>query len=224
MDAHWMEYFQVEKEVAYAQFMAKLIPTMETSRILGVRMPKLRTYARRMTRLEQEAYLARLPHTYYEELQLAAILLSTMSCREELKERLSAFLPYIDNWSTCDTLAPGLIRKEPASFEAMVLSFLDASEPYVCRLGISLLMKAYSAEAFLPSYLDRVAAIRREHDHVRMMQAWYFVMQLYWREEVTLPYLIGDQLEPRTRQKVFRKIRESHLFSPEDKARFQELR
>ena len=67
------------KDEDYRAFHAKLIPNIPIEKIIGVRTPALRKYAKEVAKMpEAEAFLRELPHTYYEESNLHGALLSLL--------------------------------------------------------------------------------------------------------------------------------------------------
>lgn len=103
---------------AYRDFTAALIPTVPRERILGIALPKLRELAKEIEgSAAAKEFMAQLPHRFYDEDCLHAALICRIKDYDSCLEALSAFLPYIDNWSTCDTLSPkalGRNRKDLA--------------------------------------------------------------------------------------------------------------
>ena len=72
-----LERLNALAEPGYRDFTAKLLPTVEPERILGVRTPALRALAKELRGTETaEAFLAALPHRYQEENLLHAFLLA----------------------------------------------------------------------------------------------------------------------------------------------------
>ena len=67
---------------AYQRFQSKLVPTIDPTRVLGVRAPALRRYAREMARTREDeawAFMARLPHALYEEDNLHGELIGLLA-------------------------------------------------------------------------------------------------------------------------------------------------
>ena len=174
----------------------------------------------------QEAadFLSALPHETFEENNLHAVLLSGIRDYDALLAALDAFLPFVDNWSTCDTLRPDAVRKHLPEFERVIDGCLASEHPYTVRFGIEMLMAYYLGEAFAPVQLERVAAIRSEHYYVRMMQAWYFATALAKQYESTLPVLEERKLEKWTHNKTIQKACESYRVSEEHKAYLKTLK
>ena len=152
------------------------------------------------------------------------MLLSGIRDYDALLAALEAFLPFVDNWSTCDTLRPDAVRKHLPEFERVIGGCLASEHPYTVRFGIEMLMAYYLGEAFDPMQLERVAAIRSEHYYVRMMQAWYFATALAKQYESTLPVLEERKLEKWTHNKTIQKACESYRVSEERKAYLKTLK
>ncbi len=208
------ERLEALSDAKNADFVASLTPGVPREKILGVRFPALRALAKELRGTpEAAAFLAALPHETFEENNLHAVLLSGVRDYDALIALLDAFLPFVDNWSCCDTLRPAAVRKHPADFERAIDGYLASDRPYTVRFGIGMLMAYYLDEAFDPAQLERVAAIRSEHYYVRMMQAWYFATALAKQYESALPVLEEGKLEKWTHNKTIRKACESFRVS-----------
>ena len=190
------------RDEKYRAFHATLMPGVAWERVIGVRMPALRRYAAALAKTPQAAlFLRELPHTYYEENNLHALLLMREKSFEALMPWLERFLPRIDNWATCDLLKPVCFAKNREK-----------------------LLTHYLREDFSPEYPAWVAAVESDHYYIRMMQAWYFATVLAFRYEEILPYLTEDRLSPWVRQKTIQKAVESFRVPPEHKAELKALR
>lgn len=209
----------------YRAFHMRLVPNVEPARILGVRVPEVRALARSLAGTpEAETFLRELPHEYYEENNLHAFLLERERDYGALIEGLNRFLPFVDNWATCDSLSPALFKKHPDGLPEQALQWMQSDQTYTVRFGIGVLMRYYLDEGFRPEYAERVAAVRSEEYYVRMMVAWYFATALAAREEDVLPYLTGRRLDPWTHRKAIRKAIESNRITPERKQFLRTLR
>ncbi|MBQ8647321.1 MAG: DNA alkylation repair protein [Oscillospiraceae bacterium] len=201
------------------------MPTVPPERVIGVRTPALRALARELRGTpDEEAFLRSLPHAYYEEDNLHGILLSGLSGYEETVAALEEFLPYVDNWATCDLLRPRAFARRPAGLTDRLLGWMESGHPYTVRFGMEMLMCHYLEEGFSPEWPARVAAVQSEHYYVRMMQAWYFATALAKQYEAVLPFLEQRRLEPWTHNKAIQKAIESLRITPEHKAYLRTLR
>lgn len=209
----------------YRAFHMRLVPNVEPARILGVRVPEVRALTRSLAGTpEAETFLRELPHEYYEENNLHAFLLERERDYGALIEGLNRFLPFVDNWATCDSLSPALFKKHPDGLPEQALQWMQSDQTYTVRFGIGVLMRYYLDEGFRPEYAERVAEIRSEEYYVRMMVAWYFATALAAREEDVLPYLTGRRLDPWTHRKAIQKAIESNRITPERKQFLRTLR
>ncbi len=219
------ERLEALSDAKNADFVASLAPDVAREKILGVRFPALRALAKELRGTpEAAAFLAALPHETFEENNLHAVLLSGIRDYDALLAALEAFLPFVDNWSTCDTLRPGAVRKHLPAFERVIGAYLASEHPYTVRFGIEMLMAYYLGEAFDPAQLDKVAAIRSEHYYVRMMQAWYFATALAKQYDSTIRILEERRLERWTHNKTIQKACESYRVSDERKAYLKTLK
>ena len=209
----------------YRDFQAKLIPSLPKESIIGVRTPALRALAKELKGSELAAsFLQELPHAYYDENQLHAILLSASKDYEECRELLERFLPYVDNWATCDILSPKVLRKQPEVTLEAIQRWLGSTHSYTVRFGMEMLMSYYLDALFEPRFLAWVAADRSEEYYVRMMVAWFFATALAKQYEATLPYLEQWLLPEWTHKKTIQKACESYRITAEQKLYLRSLR
>lgn len=209
---------QALKEKEYADFQAKLVPTIEPSTILGIRVPKLRAIAKSYIRDQEcQVFLDSLPHNYYDENMLHAILISEMKDYDKCINRLEAFLPYVDNWAVCDIMSPKLFKRYRGDLMTRIKVWMASEETYTIRFGLGMLMTHFLDEDFRPEYLDMASSIRSDEYYVNMMIAWFFATALAKQWEVSLPYIEDKRLDDWTHKKAIQKARESLRISKEKK-------
>lgn len=209
---------QALKEKEYADFQAKLVPTIEPSTILGIRVPKLRALAKSYIRdQEYQVFLDSLPYNYYDENMLHAILISEMKDYDKCINRLEAFLPYVDNWAVCDIMSPKLFKRYKEDLMTRIKVWVSSEETYTIRFGLGMLMTHFLDEDFRPEYLDMASSIRSDEYYVNMMIAWFFATALAKQWEVSLPYIEDKRLDDWIHKKAIQKARESLRISKEKK-------
>lgn len=213
------------QDVTYQAFQCKLMPTVDPNVVIGVRMPDLRRLTKQLRNTpESQEFLFRLPHTYYEENNLHGLLLCEDADYSHTIEELERFLPYVDNWATCDLLAPKAFRKHPEPLPQQVFQWLQAEHPYTVRFGLGVLLRFYLDDWFQPCYLDWAAQVNWEEYYVKMMVAWYFAEALVKQPEAALPYLLEHRLSPWIHNKTIQKATESFRITPEQKQFLRTLR
>ncbi len=213
------------QDTEYRDFNARLLPTVDPASIIGVRTPELRKLAREIAREPNfDPFTKQLPHEFYEENNLHALLLCQYKDLEQLLAALTDFLPWVDNWATCDILRPKLFAKNQAAIWPAVKAWLDSEHCYTRRFAIGTLMAYYLDDHFEPKYPELVAAVRSEEYYVRMMVAWYFATALAKQWESCLPILTEKRLDVWTHNKTIQKAIESLRITAEQKAFLKTLR
>lgn len=213
------------RDEGYAAFQRRLLPTVAPDRIIGVRTPALRNLAKEMRGTQAaERFLQALPHASFEENQLHAFLLNDIRDFDAALMQVEAFLPYIDNWATCDQLRPRAFAREKDKLLLAIDRFMADERPYVIRFGIEMLMCHFMDEDFEERFLKRVAAIRSEEYYVNMMIAWYFATALTRQYDAALPYMEERRLDTWTHNKAIQKAIESLQISAERKAYLRTLK
>ncbi len=213
-------------EEGYVAFQSKLLPTLPRQSLLGIRAPALRRYARAIAGTEMaEAFLSSLPHQYHDENNLHAALLCLEKDFEKTLERVEQFLPYVDNWATCDMLCPKAFRTNREKLLPHLRRWLESSSTYTVRFALVRLLSQFLEEdAFFPELLQWAAEIEHPDYYVRMAQAWLFSMALAKQYEATIPYFTEEKLSPWLHQKSIQKAVESFQVSRERKAYLKSLR
>ena len=213
------------QDLGYKQFHSKLMPTINPDVIIGVRTPQLRKLAKQIAKsTEVENFMQQLPHYYYEENNLHGFLIESIKNFDACMEALNQFLPYVDNWATCDMMTPKALKKDLPGLYEWVKIWIASEETYTIRFGINILMKYFLDEAFLPEYPEMVASVRSEEYYVKMVVAWYFATALAKQYDFVLPYLTEQRLDTWTHNKTIQKAVESYRITPEQKAYLKTLK
>jgi len=209
----------------YGQFQQKLLPAVAADSIIGVRTPALRQMAKDLLKSDgAAAFLTALPHKFFEENQLQAFMIAGIKDYDLCLSELKAFLPYVDNWATCDQMSPQVFKKHRGALLPEIKIWLQSQHTYTKRFAIKMLMDHFLDEDFDLSYLELVAAIRSEEYYVNMMIAWYFATALAKQYEAALPFIEKKRLAVWTHNKAIQKARESYRVSVAAKAYLQQLK
>lgn len=212
------------KDEKYALFHSRLMPTVDRDRVIGVRIPVLRALAREIEKngLAGE-FMAELPHKYYEENNLHAFLIERISDFSDCITECDRFLPYIDNWATCDSMRPKCFKAHKAELLPRLDKWISSGECYTVRYGIECLMLHYLDGDFKSEYLQRVADIRSEEYYVKMAVAWFFATALTKRYADALPYIEIRRLDPEIHAMTVRKALDSLCIDREKKEYLRSL-
>lgn len=203
---------------SYGDFQSALMPSVPREKIIGVRTPVLRKYAAELAKTPLAAeFLRALPHKYYEEDNLHAFLLEKIKDFDKVIAELDAFLPFVDNWATCDCMNPKALARDKARLAEKAEEWLSSAHTYTIRYGIGTLMRHFLDEDFDVCFLQRVAGIKSEEYYVNMMSAWYFATALAKQYESTLPFLLEKRLCPWVHNKTIQKACESLRITKEQK-------
>lgn len=202
---------------SYKRFQCSLMPTIDPDTVIGVRVPTLRAYAKTLSLSEAEAFSATLPHTYFDENNLHAYLIERITTFDECVAAIDRFLPYVDNWATCDTMRPKVLAKEPVRLFAKCREWIVSDRPFTVRFGLETLMLYGLDENFDPAFLKLAASVKSDEYYVRMMVAWFFATALTKRYDETLPFLLERRLDVWVHNKAIQKACESRLIAPDTK-------
>lgn len=213
------------RDTEYRDFQIKLMPTVASERVIGVRVPLLRRLARELRATETaKGFLCELPHRYYEEDCLHAFLIEYETDVRECIRRLDRFLPYVDNWAVCDMMSPRIFKKHTSEILPKIKEWIDSGKTYTVRYGIGMLMRYYLDEGFDIKFPELVASIRSDEYYVNMMIAWYFATALAKRYDAVLPFIEQKRLDTWVHNKTIQKAIESYRISDEHKAYLKTLK
>lgn len=209
----------------YRDFQAKLIPTLEPQAMIGVRTPVLRAFAKTLYKENDFSdFLNALPHKYFEENQLHAFLISEIKDFDICIEELNRFLPFVDNWATCDQMSPLILKKHREKLLEQIKKWMKSEKTYTVRFAVKMLMQHFLDEEFDCEYPKLIVTIHSEEYYVKMMIAWYFATALAKQYEAILPFLENKSLESWTHNKAIQKALESNRISDERKKYLRTLK
>ncbi|WP_026498079.1 DNA alkylation repair protein [Butyrivibrio sp. WCD2001] len=218
------ELFKLQDE-KYRDFQVKLIPGKDTEVMIGVRTPDLRKYAKQLSKKEDIAdFLTDLPHKYFDEDQIHAFVISEIKDYGKCIEEVERFLPYVDNWATCDQMSPKVFKKNKTELLSYIIKWISSDKTYTIRFGTGMLMQHFLDDDFDKSYPEMVAKIRSDEYYVNMMTAWYFATALAKQYDAILPFIEDKRLEPWTHNKAIQKSVESYRITPEQKEYLKSLK
>lgn len=209
----------------YRAFQSRLVPNVPPERILGVRIPQLRKYAAEIRRgLPAREFIANPRHIYYDENNLHGLLISYEDDYERALKLLDEFLPYVDNWATCDLISPRAIAKHTDRLYTQIEKWLGSSHTYTVRFGIDMLIKYFAADLLTMSQLERVASLPHGDYYIDMAAAWYFATAMIAHTEEVLALLESGRIDEAVRGKTMQKALESYRISDDTKAYLREIR
>ncbi|MEA4890526.1 MAG: DNA alkylation repair protein [Clostridiaceae bacterium] len=213
------------QDLKYRDFTSKLMPTVDKAAVIGVRTPDLRKFAKEFAKMpEAAAYIKVLPHQYYEENNLHGFLIEQIKDYAVCITALDEFLPYVDNWATCDLMSPKVFKKHLPELLEAIKKWLQSSHPYSVRFGIGMLMSFYLDESFKPDYLTLAAGLRSDEYYVKMMIAWYFATAMAKQYDAALPFIEQQRLDPWTHNKSIQNACESYRITDAQKAYLRTLK
>lgn len=206
------------QDLGYRDFHSKLIPNIDKETVIGVRTPQLRRLAKEFSkRSDIEIFLRELPHEYYEENNLHGFIIENIKDYNTAIEETELFLPFIDNWATCDMITPKIFKKHLEELYKRIEVWINSGQTYTIRFGIGMIMNFYLDEVFSPESMELVAGVRSEEYYVNMMVAWYFATALAKQYDKAINVLIERRLDTWTHNKAIQKAVESRRISGETK-------
>ena len=213
------------QDVSYGDFQAKLVPNIPREMFIGVRIPEARKLAKRLAKYpEASKFMRDLPHKYYDENILHALLISEMKDYDACIVEVDKFLPYVDNWAVCDILSPKIFKKNRTALLEKIKEWSASVKTYTCRFGIEMLMSYFLDDDFKPEYLEIPVSVHSEEYYVRMMIAWFFATALSKQWDTAIKYIEDHRLDAWTHNKAIQKARESRRITPKQKEYLKSLK
>ena len=203
------------QDEAYRQMQVRLLPNIAPDTIIGVRTPVLRGIAKEME--DRYHFLKALPHSCFEENQIHCFLLEREKDFGFVISEIERFLPYVDNWATCDQLRPRCFQKNRKTLLPYIRKWIASDEPFTIRFGIGMLMVHFLDDGYDKTLLELPASVDSEEYYVRMMIAWFFATALAKQYADALPYITTHRLDKWTHNKTIQKAIESDRVTPEHK-------
>lgn len=211
------ELFKLQDK-EYRNFQSKLIPNINKENIIGVRTPLLRQLSKKIIKENNYSdFLNDLPHKYFDENQIHAFIISEIKDYDKCLFEFNRFLPYVDNWATCDQSSPKVFLKNSDKLINEIKKWIKSKDTYTIRFGISMLMRIYLDDNFKPEYLKMVSKIKSDEYYVNMMIAWFFATALAKQYEETIKYIENYKLDKWVHNKTIQKSIESYRISKEKK-------
>ena len=218
------KYLFDNKDEAYRAFTLPLIPNIDENTIIGVRLPILKKYAKSLKNIEIKEFLSDLPHYYHEENILHAFILSSIKDYDEFIKEVDIFLPYVSNWSVCDTISNKNLNKYKDRLIKEVFKWLKSDELYRVRYAVKCLMNYYLGEDFKEEHIERVLEVKLDDYYVRMMIAWYLATGLAKNYDDFIKVIEEKRFDEFTHNKAIQKAVESYRVSDEHKAYLKTLK
>ena len=213
------------QEKKYRDFQVKLIPSINPNNVIGIRTPLLRKYAKELVKNNNySSFLKELPHQYFDENQLHAFIISEIKDYDECIIYINEFLPYVDNWATCDQMSPKVFKKHHDKLIIEIKKWISSKEVYTIRFGIGMLMQHFLDEDYKVDYLEMVSKIKFNDYYVNMMIAWFFATALAKKYHDTIPIIAGHKLDAWIHNKTIQKAVESFRITPEQKVYLKRLK
>ena len=225
MDSIKEELFKLQ-DLKYRDMQIKIIPNIDSDTIIGVRTPELRIMAKKLLKGDYKSFIEDLPHKYFDENQLHAFIISGIKAYDECLDCFNKFLPYIDNWATCDQQSPKVFNKNVNRDKVLkeIKKWIKSKNTYTIRFGIGMLMRNYLDKDFKPEYLELVSNIKSKEYYVNMMIAWFFATALAKQYDSTISYIKENKLDIWVHNKTIQKAIESFRITPEKKEYLRSLK
>ena len=213
------ELLLARQDIKYRDFQAPLFPNIDKEKMIGVRTPELKKLAKELFGSETaNKFIETLPHRYFDENQLHAFIISLIKDYETCLKEVDRFLPYVDNWGTCDQLSPKVFAKHKDELIVDIKRWIKSKHVYTVRFAIGMLLSLYLDESFKEEYLELVSKVKSDEYYINMMIAWYFATALAKQWDTAIKYIEDKKLSLWVHNKTIQKAAESYRIADDQKA------
>ena len=213
------ELLLARQDIKYRDFQAPLFPNIDKDKMIGVRTPELKKLAKELFGSETaNKFIETLPHRYFDENQLHAFIISLIKDYETCLKEVDRFLPYVDNWGTCDQLSPKVFAKHKDELIVDIKRWIKSKHVYTVRFAIGMLLSLYLDESFKEEYLELVSKVKSDEYYINMMIAWYFATALAKQWDTVIKYIEDKKLSLWVHNKTIQKAAESYRIADDQKA------
>ena len=219
-----IDYLLSKQDIKYRDFTLPLLPNIDEKTFIGVRLPIIKKYAKDLDVKSREEFLKSLPHQYHEENILHAFILSNIKDYDEFINKVNIFLPYVTNWSVCDTICNKNLNKYKSQLINEIYKWLKSDEIYRVRYAVKCLMNYYLNEDFKEEHLVKVEQVKLDDYYVRMMIAWYLATGLAKNYDSFVKVIEEKKFDTFTHNKAIQKAVESYRVSDEHKSYLKSLK
>lgn len=194
----------------YRKFQSGLIPGED--RMLGVRLPQLRTIAKEIAKGDWREYLVAAQDEYYEEILLQGLVIGYAKADpEEILRYVAQFVPKISNWGVCDSFCTGLklAKKHSRLVWDFIQPYLESEREFEIRFALIMMLDYFIADDFIDLVIANLDKVNHEGYYVKMGAAWLISICYVKYPEKTMTYLKSCCLDNFTYNKALQKILES---------------
>lgn len=228
-----LERLKEISEPSHADFISKLVPNIERDTVLGIRNPNLRKLAKELFKDYKkdedkskivDEFVNDLPHRYHEENNLHSMMFEYIKDFDGLIEELDRYLPYVDNWASCDIIKIKFKKGWQEMFLPHIYRWLDSEDVYSRRFAIVSLMAYYLDDYYEEGMIEKVSSIKSDEYYINMAIAWYMSYAVIKRYDIAIKIIEEGSMDKFVHNKSIQKSIESFRVSDERKAYLKTLR
>ena len=203
----------------YQEFHSKLCPG--TDNIIGIRIPVLREYAKKLLKENDfKTLINYIDDEYYEEIMLQGMLIGLAKSNfNEIKPYIENFIPKIDNWAICDTFCAGLkiTKKYKREMWNLINTYITSDEEFFIRFAVVIILDYYIEEEYIKENFKIFNNIKSDKYYVQMAVAWAISICFAKYFDKTIKYMKTANLDDFIYNKAIQKAIESYRITKEEK-------
>lgn len=212
-------------EPSVKSFNESLMPGTE---VIGIRIPKLRSFAKELSkRYECQSLLEAIPKERMEERLLYGLIIGYSKLDFDRRiQFIEGFIPLINSWGVCDCACSTFssLKKNLEETFHFIEPYIYSKKEYEIRFGVVMLMEFFINDEYIDKTLDILRSLCPEQYYAKMAVAWAISVCFVKYRDKTMSILQDNMLDKDTYNKSLQKIVESRRVSVSDKVLIKEMR
>ena len=205
----FINYLISFEDKKYKEFNSRIVDTKLN--IIGIRVPILRSIAKKISKTNVEDYFKLVSNKYYEEIFLYGLVLA--SSNEKLLDKYMVdFINRIDNWSICDSFCSSLkiVNKKQGKYWIYFTSLIDLEKEFQTRVSLIVMMNYYLCDQYIDRVLKIVTSIESDYYYINMAISWLLSVAIIKYEDKVLDIIKTKKLSKFVQNKTISKIQDSY--------------
>lgn len=212
----FVEFLLSLQDLKYKEFHSGLTTT--NYEIIGVRVPILKSIAKKILKTDVEKFFSLVSNKYYEEVFIEGIVLAN-SGEEILDKYLVKFIKKIDNWAICDSFCSSLkiVSKKQGKYWIYFTGLIDSTKEFQTRVSLVVLMNYYLNDNYIDRILKIVSSIKSDYYYINMAISWLLSVAIIDYKDKVIELLESKCLCKFVQNKTISKIQDSYRIDKETK-------
>ena len=214
----FVKYLISLQDVKYKDFHSSLVLNSKYE-MIGIRVPIMRDVAKKIAKSNIEEFLECVEDKYYEEVLIQGLVISNIKDEKIFYKYFEKYISKIDNWAICDSFSSSIkiIRKHKEKYFNEAIKMALNKKEFTSRVGLVIILNHFISLDNLKDIFNILNKIQSDKFYINMAEAW-LVCEMYIKyPKETKKFIINNNLNKFTQNKVISKIHDSYRVSKEEK-------